>query len=101
MTNTWCLLPHSNLKHWLAFSAPLHLQALSAGAELPSLQAQVAAFVDKYAASAAGPTKWERLSRFLSDAWPGAVSALLGREQAKAQQAVDALKTQVHDRLTP
>ena len=33
-------------------------------------QAELAKFVEEFSASAAGPTKWEKLAGFLKDAYP-------------------------------
>lgn len=44
-------------------------QAVRSGADMAEIQEKLAAFVEKYAASAAGPTKWQRLAEFLRDTY--------------------------------
>jgi hypothetical protein len=56
----------------LLYTANLSLSKASRSgtSSLPELQTQLAAFVERYAATAAGPTKWEKLAAFLQDVYP-------------------------------
>ena len=56
------------------------------GATLEVLQAALADFDRKYAASAAGPSKWKRHAEFMRDTYAGCVRDLAQRSNQAARQ---------------
>jgi hypothetical protein len=68
-------------------------QAARSGAcTLDDLQTQLQVFVDKYIATASGPTKWQRLAEFIKDTYGSISSDLVQRSRNESMAASQAAK---------
>ncbi|KAG1669136.1 hypothetical protein FOA52_002647 [Chlamydomonas sp. UWO 241] len=64
-------------------------QACQSGATLADVQDRMAALIEQYVASAAGPTKWQRLAEFLRDTYGGLTRDMVARADKAGLAAVE------------
>lgn len=79
----------------LQASAGLNATASRPGSSLADINAQLQQFLEQYSRSAAGPTKWLKLSEFLRGTYP----AVAERMMAQQQQAAGAELERVREEL--
>lgn len=64
-------------------------RAARTGGSLVNVQEELSAFIAQYAASATGPTKWEKLAEFLKDTYPALAQEAVSRAEATGKQSLD------------
>ena len=72
-------------------------QAARSGQSLDDLQSQLQAFVDKYIATASGPTKWQRLAEFIKDTYGSISSDLVQRSRHESLAVSQASKADAEE----
>ncbi|KAJ9517470.1 hypothetical protein QJQ45_024931 [Haematococcus lacustris] len=70
-------------------------KAAQGAGSMAEVQQQLTSFIEQYAASATGPTKWEKLAEFLKDTYPAIANQAIARAEAQAKQQIEAMQDQL------
>jgi len=72
-------------------------KAARGGSSLSMMQGELAKFIEEYAATATGPTKWEKLAEFLKETYPALANEAISKAEAGSKAKVAEAQAQLED----